>query len=229
MDISTKENQYNDILEVAQSKGVSSLGLMTNQVWKEDPRRFPILLSRYKFVSKILSGKNNVVEVGCADAFGSRIVKQEVKNITVLDFDPIFIEDVNKRKDNEWPMTAIVHDILDGPIPNNPYDASYSLDVLEHIKKSDEDRFIKNIVLSLSSDGVLIIGSPSINSQKYASKQSKIGHINCKSSEELKCLLEKYFLNVFIFSMNDELVHTGFYPMAHYYFALCCGIKYDGK
>ena len=25
----------------------------------------------------------------------------------------------------------------------------------------------------------------------------------------------------FTFGMNDEVVHTGFYPMAHYYFALC--------
>ena len=25
--------------------------------------------------------------------------------------------------------------------------------------------------------------------------------------------------------MNDEVVHTGFYPMAHYLFALCAGKK----
>jgi hypothetical protein len=28
-----------------------------------------------------------------------------------------------------------------------------------------------------------------------------------------------------LFSMNDETVHTGFYPMAHYLIALCCGKK----
>ena len=31
----TKETQYNDILDIAASSGISSLGLMTNQVWKE--------------------------------------------------------------------------------------------------------------------------------------------------------------------------------------------------
>jgi len=25
--------------------------------------------------------------------------------------------------------------------------------------------------------------------------------------------------------MNDEVVHTGYYPMAHYLFALCVGRK----
>ena len=172
-----------------------------------------------------LPGKKNVVEIGCADAFGTRIVQQEVKDISVLDFDPIFIKDVQSRKDESWPLKEMVHDILDGPIPGAPYEASYSLDVLEHISKKDEDAFLKNIVLSLNDKGILIIGTPSITSQDYASKQSKAGHVNCKSSDELKILLEKYFQNVFIFSMNDEVVHTGFYPMAHYYFALCCGVK----
>jgi len=27
---------------------------------------------------------------------------------------------------------------------------------------------------------------------------------------------------VFVFSMNDEVVHTGFYPMAHYLLAVAC-------
>jgi hypothetical protein len=30
---------------------------------------------------------------------------------------------------------------------------------------------------------------------------------------------------VFLFSMNDEVVHTGFYPMAHYLFAVCADRK----
>jgi hypothetical protein len=29
--------------------------------------------------------------------------------------------------------------------------------------------------------------------------------------------------------MNDEVVHTGFYPMAHYLIAVCCGKKIDER
>ena len=61
---------------------------------------------------------------------------------------------------------------------------------------------------------------PTLESQKYASKVSKLGHINCKSKKELKSLLLKYFNNVYMFSMNDEVVHTGFDKMSHYIFAL---------
>lgn len=33
------------------------------------------------------------------------------------------------------------------------------------------------------------------------------------------------FRDVFLFSMNDEVVHTGFTPMAHYLFAIGSGRK----
>ena len=67
----------------------------------------------------------------------------------------------------------------------------------------------------------MIIGMPSIESQVYASPGSKLGHVNCKSGPELKLLMEKYFQAVFLFSMNDEVVHTGFHKMAHYILAVC--------
>jgi hypothetical protein len=59
----------------------------------------------------------------------------------------------------------------------------------------------------------------------YASKYSKEGHVNCKDQPGLQALMEKFFRNVFIFSMNDEMVHTGYYPMAHYLMALCVGVR----
>jgi 2-polyprenyl-3-methyl-5-hydroxy-6-metoxy-1,4-benzoquinol methylase len=105
------------------------------------------------------------------------------------------------------------------------FDGAYSLDVLEHIPAEKEDRFVGNIAASLGDHGVLVLGSPSIQSQAYASPPSKAGHVNCKDAKGLKELAERYFHNVFLFSMNDEVVHTGFYAMAHYLIALCCHKK----
>ena len=34
-----------------------------------------------------------------------------------------------------------------------------------------------------------------------------------------------FFKHVFLFSMNDEVVHTGFEKMAHYLFVVCCAKK----
>jgi 2-polyprenyl-3-methyl-5-hydroxy-6-metoxy-1,4-benzoquinol methylase len=224
----TREPQYQAALDIADVDGVSRLGLMTNQVWHDDPRRLAILLARYKFVAKMLSGAADVMEVGCADAFGTRIVQQEVGHVTAIDFDPVFIADVEARRAPAWPLTTGVHDMLSGPFPGETpgrFDGIYSLDVVEHIDQKDQGVFVGNLAGSLTDEGTLIVGSPSLASQAYASPASKEGHINCKTAEDLKALLKAHFANVFVFSMNDEVVHTGFYQMAHYYFALCCGPK----
>jgi 2-polyprenyl-3-methyl-5-hydroxy-6-metoxy-1,4-benzoquinol methylase len=217
---STREPQYEALLTLKKGKGLTALGIMNNQVWQDDPRRLVFTLSRYKFVAKLLAGKKRALEVGCGDAFASRIVKQEVQSLTVLDFDPIFVADIQDRADPQWPIKSALHDMLSGPYPGT-FDAIYSLDVLEHIEQANEVQFVENIIRSLSAHGVLIVGMPSFESQAYASVQSKLGHVNCKTGIGLQALFERYFHNVFLFSMNDEVVHTGFTPMAHYVIAVC--------
>lgn len=216
----TREPQYQPLVDLKREHGLTRLGMMNNQVWQDDPRRLVFTLSRYKFVAKMFSGRKRVLEVGCGDAFASRIVKQDVEHLTVVDFDPLFIADIQERADPAWPMEVKLHDILVAPVAGR-FDGIYSLDVLEHISSAGEDRYLSNIVASLDSKGALIIGIPSLESQIHASPQSKEGHVNCKSGKDLKRFLERFFYNVFLFSMNDEVVHTGFYPMAHYLLAVC--------
>jgi cyclopropane fatty-acyl-phospholipid synthase-like methyltransferase len=215
----TREPQYQDVIDLAAQKGLTSLGLMTNQVYHDDPRRLAFILARYKFVAKMLSGKKRALEVGCGDAFGTRLVLQELDYVCCVDFDPVFVEDVKSRMETKWRFDCFVHDFVSGPIDTR-FDAAYAIDVLEHIHPDNEDKFLSNIVSCLSTDGVMILGTPSLQSQAYASPQSKAGHINCKDHRELKELMLRFFHNVFIFSMNDEMVHTGFYPMASFLFAL---------
>ncbi|MBO6504622.1 MAG: class I SAM-dependent methyltransferase [Kordiimonadaceae bacterium] len=220
-DESTKESQYNIALDYARERGLEQMGLMTSQAWYDDPRRLTFTLARYKFVSKMFASKKHALEVGCADAFGTRIVCQEVEKVTATDFDPLFVKDVQDRMNDRWRFECLVHDMLDGPMPG-AYDCMYALDVLEHIENTDEDVFIKNMIAPLDQDGAIILGMPSLESQDYASPISKEGHVNCKTMPEFKELMEKYFKNVFMFSMNDEIVHTGYHKMAHYLFALGC-------
>ncbi len=220
----TKERQYQMLLKLRDLKGLTKLGLVANEVWHDDPRRLLFMLARYKFVAKMLSGKKNVLEVGCGDAFGTRIVLQEVGAICAIDFDPIFVKDINQRMEEKWKFSCRVHDILSKPVEGK-FEAAYAIDVIEHIPKAKEELFISNIVQSLDDEGVLIIGTPSAQSQIYASKESKEGHVNCKDHKGLKKIMQKYFHNVFIFSMNDEIVHTGFYSLAHYLFALGTNLK----
>ncbi len=217
----TREHQYQLCIDLRDREGLARFGLMSNQMWHDDPKRLVFALARYKFVAKMLSGRQHVLEVGCADAFGTRLVRQEVAQVTAVDFDPVFIRDARQHVDDRWSIDLRVHDILEKPVPG-PFDGAYTLDVIEHIPVTHEQRFVANLARSLTEHGTLIVGSPSMQSQVYASPPSRAGHVNCKDAPSLKKLLQQYFHNVFIFSMNDEVVHTGFHAMAHYVIALCC-------
>ncbi|MDC0349116.1 class I SAM-dependent methyltransferase [Alphaproteobacteria bacterium] len=219
----TYEEQYNAYLEGAK-EGFERLGLMSSNSWGKDPKHLLFYLARYKFVSKMFDGFESVLEVGCGDGFASRIVHQAVQKLTLTDIDPIFIEDIKNRsvsKKSPWIPKTIIHDFFTGPIQEQIFDGIYLLDVLEHIPPAMDDVFLENIIKNLSKEGAMIVGVPTLESQKYASEDSKIGHINLMSQKDLKQKMKKYFSNVFMFSMNDEVVHTGFYAMAHYTFALC--------
>jgi 2-polyprenyl-3-methyl-5-hydroxy-6-metoxy-1,4-benzoquinol methylase len=220
----TKEPQYQFLLTLQKNEGLQQLGLMSSHAWRDDPKRLTFLLSRYKFVAKMFSGMNQVLEVGCADAFGTRLVRQEVPEVVATDFDPVFIDQNLQRADGRWNVRYQVHDMIAAPL-NESFDGAYAVDVIEHIPPAQEDQFVRNIALSLNDQGVCLLGTPSLQSQVYASPASKEGHVNCKDAPAFKQLMGKFFHNVFIFSMNDEVVHTGYYPMAHYLWALGCNRK----
>lgn len=218
----TREPQYGIVYDIAEKTGIARFGLMANQLWHEDPKKILFSMARYKFAAKMLSGAHQALEIGCGDGFFSRLVKQEVERLTVVDFDPVFIEEARQLRDDRWPYECLCHDILAGPVPGT-FDAVYSLDVFEHIPPERETLFIRNILASLSPEGKLLVGIPSKTSQKFASASSRVGHVNCKDGPELRELFLRFFHQVHSFSMNDEIVHTGFPGMAHYLFVLASG------
>jgi 2-polyprenyl-3-methyl-5-hydroxy-6-metoxy-1,4-benzoquinol methylase len=218
------EAHYRPLMDRLRAQGVERLGLMTGYAWQDDPRHLLFTLSRYKFVAKMVAGRKRVLEVGCADGFATRLIAQTAGSVVGVDFDPQFIADANERRSKRWPIEYRLHDILAGPVPET-FDAAFTLDVIEHIPQQHEGTFLANICASLRPDGVLLVGTPTLESQQFSSPQSKEGHVNCKSAPDLQALLSRYFVNVFMFSMNDEVVHTGYHKMAHYVMALCCGPK----
>jgi 2-polyprenyl-3-methyl-5-hydroxy-6-metoxy-1,4-benzoquinol methylase len=218
------EAQYRARVDLIKARGGERLGLMTAWAWYDDPKRLTFTLARYKFVAKMLAGAGSVLEVGCSDGFASRIVAQDVKSLTAVDFDPEFIDDARARNSDRWPIEFRLHDLTAGSVQGE-FEAAYALDVLEHIPVADEVAFLRNLIAPVRAQGVVILGMPSLQSQKYASPQSREGHVNCKDQKSFKALMETMFHTVLMFSMNDEVVHTGYAPMAHYLFAVCCGKK----
>ncbi len=201
------------------------LGPIISYSLLHDPIHMSFVLSRYKFIAKMLSGKKKVLEVGCGDAFGTPIVAQFVKHLNAYEIDQRYVEDNKKRLYKIKNIKFELFNICE-KVPAYKFDAIYSVDVIEHLDRKLTGPFVENALKSLTPGGVYIVGTPNKTANRWASRQSRIQHINLFSHKRLRELLEKYFENVFMFSMNDEVVHTGFASMANFIWGIGAGKKF---
>jgi 2-polyprenyl-3-methyl-5-hydroxy-6-metoxy-1,4-benzoquinol methylase len=201
-----------------------TVGPWTSYSLLHDPKHLVFTLARYKFCAKMLEGRDTVLEVGPGDGIGLPIIAQAVNKVIAVDWDERLIEG-NRRRLKDFP--TIEHRCLD--LNKKPLDvkvdAALTIDVIEHLESQSEDRFMRSIVRCIQPDGVLITGTPNITASPYASPRSEAQHINLKSMQSLKELTSRYCKNVFMFGMNDEVLHTGYAPMCHYIWSLGVGIK----
>ena len=123
---STKESQYEHCVRVRDEFGLTPLGLMANQACHDNPRHLVFLLSRYKFVSKMLSCEKNVAEIPCATPLRKTRCSccKWVENVTAVDFYTVFNRRRQKPQENRplnGSVNGLVHDMLSGPIPPGDY------------------------------------------------------------------------------------------------------------
>ena len=197
-----------------------TLGPYFTFIVQKSPRRLLHLLSYYKFAAKMIGAGKRVADIGCNEGFGTVLLAEHAQSCTGIDLDADAIA-VARASVASPKLNFLVADVLQEKI--GPFDAVVSLDVIEHIYQENEAAFVAAIAGALTDDGILILGTPNIAADRYANEHSRRGHVNMFDAERLNALALKYFRNVFSFSGNDEVVHTGFSPMAHYLLALCVG------
>jgi 2-polyprenyl-3-methyl-5-hydroxy-6-metoxy-1,4-benzoquinol methylase len=200
--------------------GQLSLGPYFTYIARKSPRRLLHLLSYYKFAAKMIGAGKRVLEVGCSEGFGTVLLAEHAASVLGVDLDADAIGVANATVASST-LRFEVGDVLTHEL--GTFDAAVTLDVIEHIYPKHEDAFLARIAASLEADGVLVIGTPNVTSDQYASPVTRRGHVNLFSAERLRELGGRHFHNVFIFSANDEMIHTGFTPLAHYLIALCVG------
>jgi 2-polyprenyl-3-methyl-5-hydroxy-6-metoxy-1,4-benzoquinol methylase len=184
-----------------------------NESWIRDPKSILFILARYKFVMKMLKTTDTVLEVGCGEGIGAQMISTRCSHYHGLDRHEKKIMRASEKAIGNQSFKT--HDILDCTYPEK-FDVVFSLDVIEHVYPEGQSLFIDNLCSSIKSGGMLIIGSPSLESQEYASTISKAGHVGCMSAETQHQLVANRCTRVLSFSMNDEVVHTGFSRMSNY-------------
>lgn len=200
------------------------LGPWTSYSLINDPKHMCFVLARYKFCAKMLEGKNSVMEIGAGDGFGLPIIAQAVKKVFAVDWDKRLLEG-NKERLKHLKNVKYLHVDFNKESSNLKVDGIFLIDVIEHLEKKSEKLFMDNLVKCLKPEGVLIIGTPNITASQHATPRSRVQHINLKSGQSLRQLMQKYFNNVFMFGMNDEVLHTGYAPMCHYLWSIGSGLR----
>lgn len=200
------------------------LGPWTSYSLINDPKHMCFVLSRYKFCAKILESKKTIMEVGVGDGFGLPIIAQSAKKVYAVDWDNRLLKG-NRRRFKHLKNVEYLHVDLNKYSPDVCVEGALLIDVIEHLDPNKEKRFLDNIISCIDKEGVLVVGTPNITASKYGTPRSKVQHINLKSMQTLRKTMNEYFENVFMFGMNDEVIHTGYAPMCHYIWAVGAGVR----
>lgn len=189
---------------------------------RHSPRHILFSLSRYKFAAKMIGEGKQILEVGCSEGLGTILLAEYAKKVVAVDANQEAIANATNNFASEK-LEFIHADFLKANIGS--FDAIVSFDVIEHIYPEREAEFFSVSCRHLNPYGIFIIGTPNLTADCYASAAAKEGHVNMYDWQRLVQTISKYFHQVFLFSVNDEMIHTGFYPMAHYLIGMGVGKK----
>lgn len=184
----------------------------------QDPKRLGFVLARYQFAAQMSAPEAHVLELGCSEGIGIPLF-HAAQSYTGVDLDRQAIAEAQANWGSER-CQLIAEDFMGQEYGR--FETLVSMDVVEHIYPEHEALYWRTVHQNLADHGVALIGTPNITSAPYASEASQKGHVNLYSAERLRARMLDICHNVFIFGLNDEMVHTGYHPMCHFLVALGC-------
>jgi len=203
------------------------LGPHASYEWYNSRRKLIFTAASYKFAMKMIGnmyepGTKEILELGSNDGFGTHFAAEFAKRVVGVDFDENAVESARKAVTDQN-VEFICDDFMGKKY--GMFDAVISFDVIEHICPEDEDRFMQTVLGNLKDTGTFIVGTPTLEQQQYAAECVVKSHINVYRGEELYTMLKRYFHNVYLFTQNDEMIHTGYLRMANGLVAVCANKK----
>jgi ubiquinone/menaquinone biosynthesis C-methylase UbiE len=154
----------------------------------------------YEFALTKLSSEDNLLEVGCGEGYGTKMISSNVKKIVGLDVDSDLIVYATEKYSSE----NCIYQYYDGkkiPFDNNTFDAAISFQVIEHIE--DDRNYVSEVNRVLKPSGIFILTTPNrLTRLKDGQKPYNKFHIREYSPQQLEHLLTIGFNKVMVLGIQ---------------------------
>jgi 2-polyprenyl-3-methyl-5-hydroxy-6-metoxy-1,4-benzoquinol methylase len=210
---------WDEVTEIMEDPRRVTLGRQTGCWFERTPQLALFYTAYYKFAAKMIGRGKRVLDVGCGEGLGTWLLATECGFSRGIGPD----EDAIAVAKGNWPEQKV--EFLCTEFRSSPpgqWDAVVSFDATGHFLLANAGPFLKTTADNLTPYGVAVVGAPNPPGQGNASEVSKAGHGNGSAAEQLEEEMRRFFGHVFMFSANEEVVHAGVSPVAHYVIALAC-------
>ncbi len=199
-----------------------TLGPSASDQWLRAPEHLAMVLARYRAASALIGTAQSVLEVGCGEGIGARIL---AAGRVYMGIDPNLraLEAAMAHLGHRGGTvldTDLIEDTIETLASRYCAESVVALDVIEHVQPDRDGDFIDAIVSHLTEDGVCVIGTPSAAFDHLASEQSRASHVNTYTHDRLSALMAEHFRIVQSFGMQDTALHLG-HPEARHYLLMC--------
>lgn len=157
-------------------------------------------LHRYLFASKFVENRK-VLDLGCGEGYGSKILSQQALQIAGIDIDAATIQSAQSKYGNQK-IDFKVASATQLDFPDQSFDTVVCFELIEHLSATDQNLCLNEIKRVLKKDGQLIISTPNLEN----SKGDNPYHLKEFSKNEFHNFIHKYFPHTQTF---QQKIHSG--------------------
>ena len=178
-------------------------------------------LTRYKFVARILSKKDIVIEIGCGHGYGTYFLSKYCQKIVGIDIDSDIINQCKKEYGSKN-LDFKCLNILDTDITKFPkYDVVVCFEVIEHMNRKEAYKLMEKLKDLKKDDGIIFLSTPRRIEDKFKTENRRKFHMHEYTYEELNEDLSKIFSRFIILGQLDEIIGSLNPNNVWTYFCIC--------